>query len=62
LNLQLRMSSTGLAPILIQPPLLDLTLGSVHSVEVTLLLDGAPSGGFSVQVVPNQVYLPAVRR
>ncbi len=63
LNLQLRMSSAGLAPAaIIQPPLLDLTLGSVHSVEVTLLLDGVPSGGFSVQLAPGQVYLPAVRR
>jgi len=63
LNLQLRLSSTGLAPNLIVPlSPLDLTLGSVHSVEVTLLLDGVPSGGFSVQLVPGQVYLPAVRR
>ncbi len=63
LSLQLVLSQMTMAPNGIVPVSpLDLTLGSVHSVEVTLLLDGVPSGGFSVQLTPGQIYLPAVRR
>jgi uncharacterized repeat protein (TIGR01451 family) len=42
------------------PPLLDLSAGERHSVEVTVLLDGVPTGGFTVQLEPVRLYLPAI--
>jgi hypothetical protein len=40
-----------------------ITYGDSVRLDVTLLLDGAPSGGFSVEIQsPLQVYLPLVAR
>jgi hypothetical protein len=36
--------------------------GDWSGVEVTVLLDGVPVGGFSVQFVPYKVYLPMIRK
>lgn len=36
--------------------------GDVHKVEVTILMDGAPVGGFTVQIDTPQVFLPVVMR
>jgi hypothetical protein len=44
------------------PPLLDFTAGERHSVEVTVLLDGVPTGGFTVELEPYQIYLPVARK
>lgn len=60
--LQLELVPAVLAVNAAPPPLVDLSLGSQHSVEVSLTLDGVPSGGFTIQLEPRQVYLPTVRR
>lgn len=62
LKLQLRLASPMLAPNAALPPLLDLSLGSLYSIEVSLLLDGVPSGGFTIQLAPEQIFLPIVKR
>jgi hypothetical protein len=64
LSLQLRLVPPGgtLAPNAAIIPLINLHYGSQHSVEVTMLLDGQPAGGFSAVLLPNYIFMPAVRK
>jgi hypothetical protein len=54
--------SFGLNGAKYAPPLLDFSAGERHSVEVTVLLDGVPTGGFTVQLEPYQIFLPFTRK
>ncbi len=67
LSLQLRFGLVkGAAPLnlvnFLAPPLADPAAGETHSVQVTVLLDGEPAGGFTVQVDPFRSFLPALLR
>jgi uncharacterized repeat protein (TIGR01451 family) len=66
LNLQVRFSTPVMASqgfsVTNPPALLDFTAGERHSVEVTVLLDGVSTGGFTVQVEPFPIYLPMLRK
>ena len=46
----------------VPPPLIDLKNGNQHSVAVTILLDDAPTGGFSIHWEPVKMFLPVVRK
>jgi uncharacterized repeat protein (TIGR01451 family) len=58
MNLHLHLvPSGGLSPL--APPT-DYSYGDVSKVEVTVLLDGQPYGGFTLELDPPQLFLPVI--
>lgn len=63
--LQVRFILIGLDPSVTTappPPMLDFSAGSRHSVEISVLLDGVETGGFTVEITPYPTYLPLTRK
>jgi uncharacterized repeat protein (TIGR01451 family) len=63
LTLYLRlMPETKSIPLHTGLNLVNYLSGDQHEVEVSVLLDGVPSGGFTTRFYPYQVYLPVTRK
>ncbi len=61
-RLHLQFAGNMLAAQAQQAPPADFHFGDRSQVEVTALLDGVPSGGMTVQLLPRLVFLPLLRK